>query len=248
VIVHHCFGAPFALSRPRPGSVVGMTDVLDEPATADLTSRRRRRRWPWVAGAAAVPAIAGIAFVLFWFQPQKLFIDDRVDEPIPTVSVAPARDAEPRLADSAATTATVATSPSAAAATTAPVTTAVTPAPAPAPAEPAELARGAFVSRDHGTSGIARVLDLGDGRRIVRLEALDTDNGPDLYVYLTSNPATGDEGAFDDDYVDLGRLKGNLGDQNYDLPAGTDLGRFATVVIWCDRFDSAFGAADLTIA
>jgi hypothetical protein len=128
-----------------------------------------------------------------------------------------------------------------------PSTTATTVVPT-APAEPLELSRGEFVSRDHGTSGVVRVLELADGRRIVRLEGLDTDNGPDLYVYLTSNPATGDEGAFDDDYVDLGRLKGNLGDQNYDLPAGTDLGRFATVVIWCDRFDSAFGAADLTIA
>ena len=102
-----------------------------------------------------------------------------------------------------------------------------------------------FISRDHGTSGVARVLELADGRRIVRLEGLDTDNGPDLYLYLTANPAAGDEGAFDDDHVNLGRLKGNQGDQNYDLPTGTDLTRRATVVIWCDRFNSAFGAADL---
>ena len=107
------------------------------------------------------------------------------------------------------------------------------------------MARGEFVSLDHGTSGVARVLELADGRRIVRLEGLDTDNGPDLYLYLGTNPADGDEGAFDDDYVNLGRLKGNQGDQNYDLPDGTDLARYATVVIWCDRFDSAFGAADI---
>jgi hypothetical protein len=101
------------------------------------------------------------------------------------------------------------------------------------------------VSLDHGTSGAARILELAAGQRIVRLEGLDTDNGPDLYLYLTTNPASGDEGAFDDEHVNLGRLKGNQGDQNYELPAGTDLARFGTVVIWCDRFNSAFGAADL---
>ena len=53
------------------------------------------------------------------------------------------------------------------------------------------------------------------------------------------------EGTFDDDIANLGRLRGNQGDQNYDLPADVELGRFASVVIWCDRFDSAFGAADL---
>ena len=77
----------------------------------------------------------------------------------------------------------------------------------------------------------------------MRLEGLDTDNGPDLYLYLTANRADGDEGGFDDDYVNLGRLKGNQGDQNYELPTDTDLTRFATIVIWCDRFNSAFGSA-----
>jgi hypothetical protein len=225
-----------------------MTDVLDQPATESPRPPRRRRRWPWIAGVAAVAAIAGVAFVFFWFEPHKLFIDDRVDEPIPTVSATPPSDGGAGSDDSVATTATVAAPTSAATPATAPVTTAAPPVTTAAPPAPAELARGEFMSRDHGTSGVARVLELADGRRIVRLEALDTDNGPDLYVYLTSNPASGDESTFDDDYVNLGRLKGNIGDQNYDLPEGTDLARFATVVIWCDRFDSAFGAADLTTA
>jgi hypothetical protein len=126
------------------------------------------------------------------------------------------------------------------AATTSPDTAAST--------EPLELARGEFVSLDHGTSGTARVLELADGSRIVRLEGLDTSNGPDLFVYLSTNAASGDEGAFDDDVVNLGRLKGNQGDQNYDLPADVELARFVSVVVWCDRFDSAFGAADLAAA
>jgi hypothetical protein len=197
-----------------------MTDVLDQRERSVDPRRRSRRRWLWVA-LAVVGAL--VAFVLFWFQPQKLFIDERVEEAIPTVTSPPSRpDAEPAPA---------------------------TPAPdGPTSSEPIELARGDFVSRDHGTSGSARVLELADGRRIVRVEALDTDNGPDLYLYLTANRANGDEGAFDDDFVNLGRLKGNQGDQNYDLPPDTDLTRFPSVVIWCDRFNSAFGAADLNVA
>lgn len=169
------------------------------------------RRWLVVAGAALA---ALIAFVLVWFQPQKLWIDDRVDEPAP-LPMAHRDDAPSR-----------------------PDTT---------PAAPTTLLRGALASRDHHTAGTVSVLRV-DERQVLRLEGLDTSNGPDLFVYLTTNPADGPEGAFDDDYVDLGRLKGNLGDQNYDIPAGTDLDRFSTVVIWCDRFDSAFGAADLSAA
>jgi hypothetical protein len=194
-----------------------MTDVLDEAAADRRHEGRSRRRWPWVATAATV---AVVAFVLVWFQPQKLFIDDRVDEAIPTATPAAPSDAGQGASDDPATTV--------------------------AASEPGEVARGEFVSRDHGTDGVARILELPDGRRIVRLEGLDTDNGPDLYLYLGTNPADGDEIAFDDDFVNLGRLKGNQGDQNYDLPDDTDVARYATVVIWCDRFNSAFGAADLT--
>jgi hypothetical protein len=146
------------------------------------------------AGAGVV--VAGIVFVLIWFQPQKLVIDDHVDEALPAGDVV-------------------------------------------------EIARGAFVSREHGTSGVARLLRLADGRQVVRLEDLDTSNGPQLVVYLSSNPADGAEEAFDDDPVDLGGLKGNVGDQNYDVTADVDLGERRTVVIWCDRFDVAFGAAEL---
>jgi hypothetical protein len=168
-----------------------------------------------VVGLGAVVLVA-----LVWFQPQKLFIDERVDEAIPA-----------------------ATAPTATGAQDSPVASAATDP--PRPVEPVELARGELRSLDHGTSGVTRLLELADGRRIVRLEGLDTSNGPDLYLYLTANPADGEEAAFDDDYVDLGRLKGNQGDQNYDVPADLDLTHHSTVVIWCDRFDSAFGAADL---
>lgn len=189
-----------------------MADLL-EPATV-AAPPKRRRRWPWPVGAG----IVGVAvFVVVWFQPQKLFLDERVDEPSPV-------DADDRIAS---------TSPGA-------------PRTLPSsPSEPVDIAGGSFVSIDHGTNGRVRILELTGGQRIVRLEGLDTSNGPDLYLYLSANPASGEESAFDDDYVNLGRLKGNLGDQNYDLPSGTDLARYRTLVIWCDRFNSAFGAADL---
>lgn len=196
-----------------------MTDMRDQRESTTRERRGSRRRWPWMLAAAV---IAVVAFVLVWFQPHKLFIDDRVDEAIPTAAPAP-----PSTGSESG-----------------PVSS--TPPDAAEPVEPAEVARGEFLSIDHGTTGVARVLELADGRRVVRLEGLDTSNGPDLYLYLTANPAGGEEAAFDDEFVDLGRLKGNQGDQNYDLPPGTDLTRFATVAIWCDRFDSAFGAADLT--
>lgn len=194
-----------------------MTDGVDDLPVTVMESPRRGRRWWWGAAAALC---AVVSFVVIWFQPQKLFIDERVDEAIPAATL--------------------------------PSTSAVDGPPAPSPAtdppdaaEPVELARGEFVSLDHSASGTSRVLQLADGRRIVRIERLDTSNGPDLYLYLTANPAGGDEVAFDDDYLSLGRLKGNQGDQNYDLPPDADLELFATVVIWCDRFNSAFGAADI---
>lgn len=172
----------------------------------------RNRGWLLAGGLA----ILLMAFVLVCFEPQQLFIDDLVVEPVPTVS-------SPTTTDAPGT----------------PVP------PTSASPKPIVLREGSFVSRDHGTSGLVRVLELEDGSHVVRLEGLDTDNGPDLYVYLTTNPADGPEGAFDDDHHSLGRLKGNLGDQNYELAAEVDLSRYRSVVIWCDRFNSAFGAADL---
>ena len=77
--------------------------------------------------------------------------------------------------------------------------------------------------------------------RFLRLEQFETDNGPDLKVYLV-NSATGDVS----DFVSLGDLKGNIGDQNYEIPADVDLAVYDTVLIWCVRFSSAFGEAMLS--
>lgn len=190
--------------------------MAEHPDSSDAPRPVWQRRWPWVAGSAGV----GVAiFVLAWFQPQKLFIDDRVDQDVPT--------AQPPV-----------TSPSSTAGRDEVATTT-------APPQPVDLATGSFVSIDHSARGTVRVLDLADGRRFVRFEDFETENGPDLFVYLSTNPAAGPEAAFDDEYVNLGRLQGNIGDQNYELPADIDPAAYASVVVWCDRFDSAFGAADL---
>ena len=100
---------------------------------------------------------------------------------------------------------------------------------------------GSFVSREHETAGRAIVLGDGSGQRFLRFEEFATSNGPDLNVYLVDS-STGDVS----DFVDLGNLKGNIGDQNYEIPVGTDLSKYDTVIIWCVRFSANFGDAVLT--
>jgi hypothetical protein len=93
------------------------------------------------------------------------------------------------------------------------------------------------------------VLELADGRRFLRLENLDTSNGPDLRVYLTDQPLSDDWHVWDDGViVDLGALKGNVGSSNYEISAGMDLSRFRTAVVWCRRFEVGFGVAPLDLA
>ena len=119
----------------------------------------------------------------------------------------------------------------------------------PEPSEPMEvvrLAEGAFIDRSHPTEGVAVVLNDGTQQRFLRFEDFATDNGPDLNVYLSSAPADASAGEFDDDFVDLGDLKGNVGAQNYEIPTDVDLSHHSTVVIWCVRFSVAFGAAELS--
>ncbi|HEY8140434.1 MAG TPA: DM13 domain-containing protein [Nitrososphaera sp.] len=89
----------------------------------------------------------------------------------------------------------------------------------------------------HDASGLAKVIPI-DGSSVLRLEDFRSTNGPDLYVYLSvDKEAT--------DFVDLGRLKGNIGNQNYDIPEGTDLSKYDTVLVWCKQFSVLFGSAEL---
>jgi hypothetical protein len=112
------------------------------------------------------------------------------------------------------------------------------------------VAEGAFVSHEHDTSGTARIVRDPDGGHQLELVGLDTSNGPDLRVWLTDQPVIeGQDGwnVFDDgEWVELGALKGNQGDQVYALPADVDPGDYTSVSIWCRRFSVSFGAADLS--
>jgi hypothetical protein len=109
------------------------------------------------------------------------------------------------------------------------------------------LASGEFIDLAHPGTGTALVVELEDGSRILRFEDLDVDNGPDLRVILSTSELVDDDSAYDDgDFVDLGVLKGNQGNQNYEIPADVDLDNFATVAIWCRRFNVTFNAAPLT--
>ena len=116
---------------------------------------------------------------------------------------------------------------------------------APEVKEPVVLSQGAFRSLDHDTTGRAVVLELADGSHVLRFEDLETLNGPDLHVYLSEVPAGPDVHAYGERFIDLGKLKGNVGSQNYRIPAGTDLSRFRSAVIWCKRFAVGFGVAPL---
>jgi hypothetical protein len=103
------------------------------------------------------------------------------------------------------------------------------------------LLTGSFVGVGdgvHNAEGIAKVVPLEDGDDILRLEDFMVTNGPDLYVYLSADGS-------ESDFVDLGRLKANIGNQNYDIPVGTDLAKYNTVLIWCRAFSVLFGSAEL---
>ena len=129
--------------------------------------------------------------------------------------------------------------------------------PAPAPAAPddatgpareapprnALLRSGSFVPVRHDASGDAKVIRLASGGRVLTLTRFEVDNGPDLRVYLVAGrPRTEDDVR---DYVDLGGLKGNKGDQQYRIPEGTDVGHYSTAVVWCRAFSVLFTRAPL---
>jgi hypothetical protein len=109
------------------------------------------------------------------------------------------------------------------------------------------LATGRFHSVAHETSGVVTMHQLSDGRRLVRLTAFETSNGPDVRVYLVAAVnATDDETVTRAGFVDLGAMKGNRGDQNYEVPTSIDLSQYHAVTIWCRRFGVNFATAPLT--
>ena len=214
------------------------------------------RNHPIRAAAGALTVLGGLAWLAFgFFGVHTLFIDDVVAESAPVfdaqVAVADPSDATPVTEPD---TGTEPSEPATTSDTVSPDTTIASDVPAEgpttteppvdAPAEQqVEIATervGTFVDGAHPTSGRVTVLGDGTGQRFLRFEDFETDNGPDLNVYLVSSE-TGD-------IVDLGDLNGNIGDQNYEIPVDVDLDVYDQVSIWCVRFGVGFGSADLTPA
>jgi len=177
---------------------------------------------------------------LYLFQPWKLFTTTEVNEAAPISATDLGIDvATPEPTRSAAASSAAATPPPESA----------SPSPSPEPAEPIVVAEGTFISHEHATSGSVVILELADGTRVLRLEDLQTSDGPDLQVWLSDQPVidgVAGWGVFDDGaYTNLGALKGNVGNQNYRIPADVDLGDFSSISVWCARFSVSFGAAEL---
>lgn len=170
-----------------------------------------------VAGVLVVVVVVGLAL----FQPWRLVTDRTADEALLLPQ-------------------TTTTSATAGATTSAPVTTTSAP-----PAGPVALASGPFRSLEHATTGSATLVRLPDGGHAVQFEALDTSDGPDLYVYLSDKTSDSPEDAFGSGFTNLGELKANRGNQVYPVPAGTDLTTVRSVVIWCKRFSAGFAVAPL---
>ncbi|BCJ49282.1 hypothetical protein Asp14428_07570 [Actinoplanes sp. NBRC 14428] len=177
-------------------------------------------------------AVLGLAAAggLYWFQPWRLFTDTTVAETLTQVpaSTPPGAQASPGP-PSAPATATPATS---------------------RPAAPAVVGQGSFVTHEHTTTGTARLIRNPDGSHQLELAGLSTSDGPDLRVWLSDQRVgTGSDAwhVFDDGrYLELGRLKGNRGDQVYPVPRSADLTALRSISIWCKRFSVSFGAAALT--
>jgi hypothetical protein len=155
---------------------------------------------------------------LWWFQPWRLFTSVEVSESLPT-QVTMSATANPSESG-----------------------------PNPPPL-PTELFSGDLISHEHETTGVVKILELADGSRVLRLEGFATSDGPDLEVWLSdAEVVEGFDGWFladDGDYLSLGKLKGTIGEQNYEIPADVELERFSSMSIWCVRFAVSFGAAEL---
>jgi hypothetical protein len=190
---------------------------------------------PKVAIPVVMAAIVVLGIGLYLFQPWRIITNVEVNEALPTA---------------VATETSAAPVPSMASASPEEQSPSAEPTPTLTPAEPIVLAEGSFISHEHATTGTVRILELPDGSRILRIEGLDTSDGPDLKVWLSDQPVIDGVdgwGVFDDGvYVSLGDLKGNRGNQNYPIPADVDLADYTAVSIWCERFAVSFGAAEFT--
>ena len=171
-------------------------------------------------------------------EPSMAAMSEPAAEMSAEASMAPEPTAEPSMAPEPSTEPSMAPEPTAA------------PEPTTAPSqssEPRALKSGEFHAVEHEGRGTATIYELPDGKRVLRFENFEVLNGPDLYVYVSAAPDANDERTVEDaGFVSLGQLKGNLGNQNYELPADLDLSRANSVSVWCQRFRVNFATAPLS--
>jgi len=216
--------------------------------------------------------VTALTLALAAFEPWRLFIDVTVDEALATgaveVTVEPRSDASAQQAagdashdasadsnaeEQPATESTAGADSAANSAADFPADSnagaGAEPSVEETPKRTVTAAEGTFISHEHPTAGMARIITPEDGSRVLRLVGLDTDNGPDLKVWLAPAPVIeGRDGWFvfdDDEYLSLGALKGNKGNQNYPIPGAADIPDLTSVTIWCERFSDSFGTAEL---
>lgn len=193
----------------------------------------------------AIVLVAAVVLVAGWFFVSPLFIDETVDEgfdfvldngtvDVEAVMAMPEQTRQPMMQDIMD------------AAARAPDTSAADVMPAEAPKV---IARGSFVDADaiHKGSGQATLYRLQDGRHLIRFEDFRTTNGPALVVYLAQHPSpTQAADVVDSGFISLGKLKGNVGNQNYFIPEDIDVSTYNSVVIWCELFGVLFSPAALS--
>ncbi|MCU5657598.1 DM13 domain-containing protein [Bacillus mycoides] len=106
------------------------------------------------------------------------------------------------------------------------------------------ISAGQFQNGVHETTGTATIHQLADGKRILRLSNFSTSNGPDVRVVLVpTDRLKNNEDVKNHQYIELGKLKGNKGNQNYEIPEGIDVSTYGSVSVWCKRFNENFGVA-----
>lgn len=209
-----------------------------------------------VIGAGGLVVGAAVIAFLYWTI-SPLFINHRVEEDFPAVASLASPEtsptpqptsAEASLTIAAVTNTVLASSPTTAASATPEASP--TPEPSPTPSEPIALLTGSFtqIDRLHGAEGRAVIYQLPDGQLVLRLEDLNAQNGPDLYVGLSGAvmPRSNQE-LFDQGYLELARLKGNQGNQNYELPSDLSIEQYRSVVIYCKAFSVIFSTADFEL-
>ncbi|MDQ2692037.1 MAG: DM13 domain-containing protein [Chloroflexota bacterium] len=190
--------------------------------------RRNHSPWKYLGAVIVLGLVGGIA----WWLIAPVFFDQEVNEALPAAAIEATPTSAP--AEIVPTVQVVETQPQ------------PTNESAAAGSEQV-LLQGSFYNLAHLGSGEALVYQLADTSRILRLQNFSVENGPDLYVYLVPlDPVPSASGSEIAGSYSLGRLKGNIGDQNYEIPADLDLSQYKSVVIWCQAFAVPFSAAPLT--